>query len=95
MGAKPGGRVGVRLASVGMGGGGPRGGGVAAGPAYGLVIYEVSDVIEGIGSRNPDLLVFRLPPPPSLQFFGDRRDRPLDGDDRVSPERVLMQLIGG
>ena len=59
MGSRPGGRVGVRRASVGIGGGAPAGGGVWAGPAYGLVMYDVSEVMDGMGSRSPDLAARR------------------------------------
>jgi hypothetical protein len=78
IGARPGGRVGVLRASDGIGGGGPCGGGVCARPAYGLVTYDVSDVIDGIGSRSPELPARRLFSPTSLPPRGD-----LPGDRRV------------
>lgn len=74
IGARPGGRVGVRRASVGMGGGGPGGGGVREGPAaYGFVMYDASDVIEGMGSRSTAFPLRLL-----LSLVGDR-----PGDFRV------------
>lgn len=77
MGVNPGGCVGVRRVSDGIGGGGPFGGGVCDGsPAYGLVTYEVSEFMEGIGSRRaamPDRLLFSPFPCPLREGVpGDR-----------------------
>jgi hypothetical protein len=70
MGLSPGGREGVLFASDGSGGNASAGGG-DVGEANGLVMYEASEVIEGIGSRSPPLLDLRrlVPLPP---FPGDR-----------------------
>ena len=70
MGLRTGGREGVRFASDGIGGSASAGGG-DIGEANGLVMYEASEVIEGIGSRSPPLLDLRrlVPLPP---FPGDR-----------------------
>lgn len=75
MGVRPGGRVGVLRASGGNGGGGCAGGGVCAAPvAYGLVTYEVSDVIDGIASRKADFFALEIPPLSSRVFLpGDLR----------------------
>jgi len=67
MGLSPGGREGVLLASIGSGGNASAGGG-DVGEANGLVIYEASEPIDGIGSRNPPLRR-RVP---LLAFPGDR-----------------------
>lgn len=59
VGISPGGLTGVRrVGVVGIGGIGYDGGGDWAGPlpAYGLVTYEDSEVIEGIASRRPATL---------------------------------------
>lgn len=66
VGSRPGGRDGVRRLS----GSSP---GDTAGPAaYGFVIYDASDVTEGIGSRSAFLLARRLRRLLSLPpFFGD------------------------
>jgi hypothetical protein len=70
MGLSPGGREGVLFASVGIGGNDSAGGG-DVGEANGLVMYEASEVIEGIGSRNPPLLDLRRRVPLPL-LPGDR-----------------------
>lgn len=67
MGLSPGGREGVLFASGGSGGNDSAGGG-DVGEANGLVMYEASEFIEGIGSRSPPLR--RLVPLPA--FPGDR-----------------------
>ena len=107
MGARPGGLVGVRRASVGIGGGGPGGGGVSAGPAKGLVIYDASDVIDGIGSRRPDPPARRLLSPARFPFLGELPGeerarlslgftvRVLDGVESLPPRRGLTELTGG
>ena len=59
IGLSPGGLDGVLLASGGSGGNDAAGGG-DAGDAYGFVMYDASEVIEGMGSRKPFLLVLRL-----------------------------------
>lgn len=58
IGLSPGGREGVLFASGGSGGNASAGGG-DIGDAYGFVMYEASEVIEGMGSRNPLLLDLR------------------------------------
>ena len=76
VGVKPGGCIGVDRVSSGIGGGGKFGGGVRVSPAaYGFVTYDVSDVIDGIGSRNAATRCTREPLIRSLPF-GDF----LDGD---------------
>ncbi|KAH9817428.1 hypothetical protein Tdes44962_MAKER10369 [Teratosphaeria destructans] len=112
MGASPGGRVGVRRASAGKGGGGPGGGGVGGvttAVAYGLVMYDASEVVDGIGSRRPDLPPLRRLPLVSLPSLGDQSgDRYVlpffrrwasaaegDEDDPVPPLRGLIEVMGG
>ena len=104
IGTSPGGLVGVRRESNGAAGGGPAGGGICAGPAYGFVMYDTSDVIDDIGSRSPDLSA--LLAPPSLPVLGDlggeRRFGPLLLSalivrvlELLSPDFGLTELTGG
>ena len=107
MGVRPGGLVGVLRASTGIGGGGPAGGGVCAGPAYGFVVYDASDVSEGIGSRKPGFPAFRLLSFTSLPVLGEspgeRRVRSLsalivgvlEDVEALSLDFGLMELTGG
>ena len=100
MGLRPGGCVGVFLSSDGTGGGGPEGGG-DIGEAYGFVMYDASDVIEGIGSRKtafPDLC--RLWPLLSFDDpLEDRFDCPMLSFGDLSLDEELPELrawlIGG
>ena len=88
---RPGGCVGVFRASGGNGGGGPAGGG-DVGDAYGLVMYEASEVIEGIGSRNAALpdLCRRWPMSSFGDLLADRFDFPLPSlDDEELPEFLV------
>ena len=71
MGFSPGGREGVLCASGGSGGKASAGGG-DVGEAKGFVMYDASDVIDGIGSRSPPVLDLRLLVPlPLLPLPGD------------------------
>ena len=91
MGVRPGGLVGVLRASMGIGGGGPDGGGVCAGPAYGFVVYDVLDVSDRIRLRCSDFPAFRLLSPASLPAVGDSMgERGL----RLSPALVVCVLEG-
>ena len=71
IGFSPGGREGVLCASGGRGGKASAGGG-DVGEAKGFVMYDASEVIDGIGSRSPSLLDLRLLVPfPPLPLPGD------------------------
>lgn len=107
MGLRPGGRDGVRLASVGIGGNASAGGG-DVGDEYGLVIYDASDAIDGMGSRKPLLLdIRRRVPLPPLPFPGDALDgrpvwplfcfgeRLLEGGLPDELDHLLVPLTGG
>ena len=78
IGFSPGGREGVLCASGGSGGKASAGGG-DVGEAKGFVMYEASEVMDGIGSRSPLLLDLRLLAPlPPLPLPGDLlEDRPV------------------
>lgn len=78
IGFSPGGRDGVLCASGGSGGKASAGGG-DVGEAKGFVMYDASDVMDGIGSRSPLLLDLRLLVPlPPLPLPGDLlEDRPV------------------
>jgi hypothetical protein len=107
IGFSPGGREGVLCASGGSGGSDSAGGG-DIGDAYGFVMYDASEVMEGIGSRSPLLedlrLLVPLPPFPlpgdllkgrpvwPLFCFGERL---LEGELPDELEYLLMPLTGG
>lgn len=75
--------------------------------AYGFVTYEVSEVMEGIGSRSAPFFLLLLPPlfsfPLLGDFAGDLRVCPLsafgvrtvDGELPDSYDFALSWLMGG
>lgn len=76
IGFSPGGRDGVLCVSGGSGGKASAGGG-DVGEAKGFVMYDASEVMDGIGSRSPLLLDLRLlvalpPLPLPGDLLGDR-----------------------